>query len=204
MPSLAPAPTAPPPAPNPQVLTIVLNRTRQVRDSKNVLRTEKASDAVAFPAVGLDLSEFEEAAVEAWRGSADGHPVPPGVAMYDAFAVIAHLGASSKEGHYVAVTAPSVTRHRHEPPPPTAWYLFNDANVTAVDEAFLQRIQPYALMYRRRRHDDLSGDVGEGTMMGEGMGGEEAAEDSGEDSEEEEEGEEVGKEEMGEYEDDVE
>ena len=110
----------------PPLLTVHIKRFRFGGMAK------KASDHVAFPLDGLDVSAY----------CADGVDGP---AEYDLEAVVCHHGSSLHGGHYTAFVRADGAGGR------APWYLLDDAGVHPSSADEVQKAEAYVLFYRRRR-----------------------------------------------------
>ena len=110
----------------PPLLTVHIKRFRFGGMAK------KASDHVAFPLDGLDVSAYCAEGVD-------------GPAEYDLEAVVCHHGSSLHGGHYTAFVRADGAGGR------APWYLLDDAGVHPSSADEVQKAEAYVLFYRRRR-----------------------------------------------------
>ncbi|KAF2210769.1 hypothetical protein CERZMDRAFT_60264 [Cercospora zeae-maydis SCOH1-5] len=137
----------------PPFLVVALKRFKSnTRGDQRKLRT-----AVRFPLTGLDMEEFilpqpspQEAQEVARKYGQDALKVEDSLTppyMYDAYAVVRHLGDSTRSGHYTALVRDKAR---------TCWRQFNDTRYEDVqpetmrpDQA-LDNEQAYLIFYQRR------------------------------------------------------
>jgi ubiquitin carboxyl-terminal hydrolase 8 len=131
----------------PQYLVIHLKRFRN-DDYGRVAR--KVHTVIDFPLRGLDLSPYTlppPDAAEQQRIAAAAAPpeMVPDPAMtppyvYDAYAVLQHIGADLTHGHYTTVVRDRMKR---------VWRKYNDTVVRDVEATGLQNREAYILFYER-------------------------------------------------------
>lgn len=141
----------------PEVLVVHFKRFRtELSMHGDMISTQKVKNAIDFPLNGLDLGRWmippptpEETARNAKDRGPNDCALPPSMTppyVYNAYAVVRHIGESVHSGHYVALV---------KNPGRNCWTTYNDTSVTEFKPELcrppdhLQNRQAYLVFYER-------------------------------------------------------